>query len=142
MSLVDSFDASLLEAVHTLTLPSPSESVSLQSFLHGIAYKATGEALFGPTFDPSTAEIFKGFDESVWRVAAGYPSRLLSKFVDSREKMIQWFSEYAEKPFESSELVSLMVQFTKEGGFSKRDIGAVMLCTWWPVIGNAPWACL
>jgi len=76
----------------------------------------------------------------VWKFAAGYPPHWLPKYIKAGERLIEWFCQYVEKPFEASELATLTVQYSQEGGLGKRDVGAILNSTLWPVMANAPWA--
>ena len=107
-----------------------------------LAYHSTGLAYFGPSFDTKSRPIFRGFDEKVWKVAAGYPPALLRDFIDAREKMVDIFKQYLKAPHEAGELVSGMEHYGNEGGLDERDVGVLMLCSWWPLMANAPWATL
>ncbi|KAG8908817.1 Cytochrome P450 7B1 [Tulasnella sp. 403] len=141
MALVEAFHANLAPAVKTLSVP--GGSVSLEHWLTRLAYRTTGAAIYGPTFDADgTFDDFKGFDDWVWKVALGYPPTYIPSFIKSREAIIRKFQKYAEEPHDASDYVATQEHIARDGQFSERDIGVVLLAAWWPLMANIPWGSL
>ncbi|KAG9015061.1 Cytochrome P450 7B1, partial [Tulasnella sp. 427] len=141
MGLIKSFENHVRQEVQFRAVP--SQPVSLQDFVIKLSYVATGAAYFGPTFNAmGTWDAFKGFDESVYKVALGYPASLLRTFVRCREEMIGKFVEYLDKPHDACELIRGQEEIIRDVPFDKRDMGCMMLCAWWPLMANVPWGTL
>ncbi|KAG9026313.1 hypothetical protein FRB95_009010 [Tulasnella sp. JGI-2019a] len=140
MGLLEPFDNHLQNIVAKLTLPAPNESVSLADFIIQLSYKAMGCAIYGPTFDAEgTFTDFNEFDRLVYKVANGYPAALLRGFVNGRENFIKAYEKYLTSPHESCDLIGTQEQIALDARFSQRDMGAMTLCSFWPVMANVPW---
>lgn len=140
MGLVESFEHFLKNAIKTCPVPSPGSSVSLQDFVLRLAHRATGAAYFGPTFDVEKFwEDWQGFDDGVWKVALAYPVPLCPHFVKCRERVIQRFLEYLDEAHEPSDLIGEQERMARDVDMDKRDLGVLMMSSYWPLMANVPW---
>lgn len=144
MGLVESFELCLKNAIKTAPVPSPGSSVSLQDFILRLAHRATGGAYFGPTFDVEKFwEDWQGFDDGVYKVALAYPVPLCPHFVKCRERVIQRFLEYLDEAHEPCDLIGEQERMARDvAKLDKRDLGVLMMSSYWPLMANVPWGSL
>lgn len=144
VGFMEIYESQLLSIVKSMTLP--TTSVSMEDLVIDLAYKATGAAYFGPTYDIQAAlwDVWKPFDDFVWKVALGYPPRLLKNYDRCREEVIKRLEAYVEAspPHQAAPMLASQLELAKALGWNSNDLGRLIVADWWPLMASVPWTSL
>lgn len=141
-AILEAYERSLQGEVQSALTQLPT-SVSLNDWMMKLLYRASSRAYFGDTFDSDSMwDEWKGFDEGVYRVALGYPTRSSSQFIKSRNAVVERFINYQTQPHNPSQLIANHEEAARSLGLSERETACLLISDWWPLMASVPWGSL